>query len=269
MNQVPPQSRVLPVVLQRNAFSPRLVARAADVWRAMQDVVVDESTAVGWAPERYAREGTMFVVRSMAVQHSREVHINEPLVGRTWVSRARREILFTRQVRVLGGQALIAAATQEWAYLSRDLSPTKPGPELYAAFAIEGELASVELPDPMEKVSGAVHQFSFRTWHTWMDPFGHVNHPDYVEFCDEAVSQRLAQAGLDAQKLVPVAEEVNFKAAIGAGAQVDVETRLIGLREGVAITSHRILVAGRLCATATLHRRYLDASDAHWVDALR
>ena len=269
MTQYPAAARDLPVVLQRNAFSPRLVARAADVWRAMQDIVVDESTAVGWPPEKYAQTGTMFVVRSMAVQHSRELKINEPLIGRTWVSRARREILFTRQVRLFGGTGLVATATQEWAYLARDLSPIKPGPELYEAFAIHDGFTSVELPDAPEKLTGPLHVFEFTTWHTWMDPFGHVNHPDYVEFCDEALCQVLASKGLPTQNIVPVAEEVSFKAAIPAGAKVRVETQLKGQLGSTVITAHKVLVDGKICALATLQRQLLADTGTQLLEALR
>ena len=66
MNTWPGTAKAFPVVLQRNSFSPRLSARAGDVWRAMQDVVVDQSADVGWTPARYDSTNTMFVVRSMS-----------------------------------------------------------------------------------------------------------------------------------------------------------------------------------------------------------
>lgn len=265
MSQVPSGVAAQPVLLQRNSFGPRLVARAGDVWRAMQDVVVDHSTAVGWPPERYAATNSMFVVRTMTVRHFRELRIGEPLVGFTWVSRARRSVLFTREVRLVTLDTTAATATQEWAFLSRDLQPTKPSPELYAAFPMIEHDAHVELEAPTTTVTHAPrHHFRFQTWHTWMDPFAHINHPAYVDFCDEALCRIVAGGGLEPQHLVPVAEQVHFRAAIAADAEVDVETTWVGTLGHAAICEHRVLVAGKACALATTVRAFLGEGDASW-----
>lgn len=264
MKRVPPSTPAFDVMLQRNSFGPRLVARAGDVWRAMQDVVVDQSTAVGWPPARYAQTNSMFVVRTMTVQHARELRIGEPLTGFTWVSRARRSVLFTREVRLFTGEESVAVATQEWAYLSRDLQPTKPGPELYAAFPIIEGLPRVELEAPAAPADGKRHHFRFRTWHTWMDPFGHINHPAYVDFCDEALCRIVGAAGLEPQHLMPVAEQVHFRAPIAADVEVEVETTLVGAVGSAAVLEHRVIVDDKVCALATTHRALLGAGDASW-----
>jgi 3-hydroxymyristoyl/3-hydroxydecanoyl-(acyl carrier protein) dehydratase len=78
----------------------------------------------------------------------------------------------------------------------------------------------------------------------------------------------LAGAGLDAQALSPVAEEVHFRAAIGPDAPVDVETSLQGQAGAdVGVFAHRILVAGKVCATATTFRRAVGA-ESGWVERL-
>ena len=252
-------------MLQRNSFGPRLVARAGDVWRAMQDVVVDESTVKGWPPERYAATNSMFVVRNMAVKHLRELRIGEPLTGYTWVSRARRSVLFTREVRLFTGDELVAGATQEWAYLSRDLQPTKPGPELYEAFPIIEGLPRVELDVATTKIESAkTHSFRFRTWHTWMDPFAHINHPAYVDFCDEGICRIVAGGGLEPQNLMPVSEEVHFRAPIAADVEVVVETTVTGTLGNAAVLTHRVLVDDKTCALATTTRAMLGHPDAAW-----
>ena len=106
MNTIPPETLTFPVSLQRHAFGPRLVPHAGDVWRAMQDVVVDQSSSVGWTPERYVEANTMFVVRTMTVRHHREVRIGEPLLGPHLAVARARQMLFTRQVRLFGGDEL-------------------------------------------------------------------------------------------------------------------------------------------------------------------
>lgn len=255
MKTFPPQSVAFPLTLQRHAFGPRLVARAGDVWRGMQDVVVDQSSSVGWTPERYVQENTMFVVRTMTVRHEREVRIGENLVGRTWPSRDRRQMLFTRQVRLFSADELIASATQEWAYLSRDLQPTRAGQGIYDAFSLVTGYPDIELPE-FTPEAGPTHAFDFVTWHGWMDPHGHANHAAYVDYCDEGIARVVAAEGKDPQRLVPVAETVHFRAAIGAGEKISVETTRAGVLRGsgAVVYKHRILSGEKICATATTMR---------------
>ena len=85
------------MLLNRNAFGPWLVARAGDVWRAMQDVVVDQSSSLGGLdPGPLSRQGLMFIVRHMRVVHHREAHrrvagghLAPPVPGGTCSSPAR------------------------------------------------------------------------------------------------------------------------------------------------------------------------------------
>ena len=175
MRTFPASARAFPVLLNRNAFGPRLVARAGDVWRAMQDVVVDQSSSVGWTPDRYVEAGLMFIVRHMRVVHHREVRIAESLEGRTWPHRSRRDMLFTREVRLLSGEELVATATQEWALLTRALEPARGNAEIASAFTLEAGFPSVDLPAFERREGAAVHHLAFRTWHLWMDAHAHAN----------------------------------------------------------------------------------------------
>jgi len=253
----PEETVVFTATLPRSGFGPRLTARAGEVWRAMQDVVADQSNSVGWTPEAYVKAGTMFVVRSMTVRHAREVKVDEVLTGRTWPSKARRAMLFTRQVRMFDtGKTLVASATQEWALLTvHDLQPTRAGQELFDAFKIyEGHPDLEELPAPRWKEDAQPQRFEFTVWHGWMDPNGHANHAAYVDYCDEAVARILASEGKDPQRVVAIAETVHFRAAITGGDVVTVETlELPSTPEGRLFT-HRLLVNGKVCATATLLR---------------
>ncbi len=254
MRTFPEETSPFPVILGRNAFGPRLVPHAGDVWRAMQDVVVDQSSSVGWTPERYVEENTMFVVRTMTVRHVREVRIEEPLQGRTWPSRERRQMLFTRQVRLFNGEELIAGATQEWAYLTRDLQPTRAGKGIYAAFHINEGFPDVELPSFIAVEGKPTNVFDFTVWHAWMDPHGHANHAAYVDYCDEGIARVVAAEGGDPQQLKPVAETVHFRAAIGAGELITVETVEAGHASGARVFKHRILSGDKVCATAVVLR---------------
>lgn len=232
-----------------------------------------ESMRVGWPPSRYVEEKTSFIVRSMTVVHERETSYGDELKARTWVSRMRREMFSTREVRISGPDGLIASATQEWVHVAADLSPTRAGAALIAAFPV------VEVPDAkspalseiVEKIEGRVHQLRFRCWHTWMDPLAHINHPVYVDWCDESVSCAMKAAGLPPVELVPVAESAVFKSGVVADQEVTVNSALVGATaEGHAVFAHRIVDdVGTLCAQVTTVRRLATLASSRLVDALR
>ncbi len=249
--------------LPRHAANPRGVGRAAEVWRLFQEAAVIASTRVGWPPERYVQAGTGFVVYGMTVRHAREVVYGEPLQAETWVPSFARGILSRREVRLSGHLGPVAAATQRWVHVGASLKPTRASPELVGALTLEdrGE-PELQLPG-FEPADGPERAFAFEVWHTWMDPLGHVNHPAYVDFCDEATSRLLAKAGEDPVRLVPVAEQVDWKRGAVAGERVVVWTRAAGRSvDGDAVLLHRITGEGPdapLYATATTVRRLLGA----------
>ena len=263
----------LALTLPRNAFSPREAARAGDLWRACQDVAVWESTRLGWPPGRYRDEGTSFIVRSMTAVHHRETSYGEPLRARTWVSRVRREMFSTREVRIDAAGERVCSATQEWVHVAADLSPSRAPLTLSEAFpVVAGGDGPVTLPEIAEKIADArVHVLRFRCWHLWMDPLAHVNHPLYVDFADESLSCAMARAGLSPAALVPIAETATFRAGVLADVEVRVETRLTGTTAaGELVLAHRIHGPDeQLCATATTVRRVAGESTARLVAALR
>lgn len=245
-------------LLPRNAFSPRERARAADLWRACQDTATAASIAAGWAPARYVAEGSAFVVRTMTTAHGRETAYGEALVGESWVSRVRRDMFMTREVRLFAGEEPVLSATQEWVHVSRELKPSRAPEALLGSFPADARGESIELPPLAEPVELALGAFSFRCWETWMDPLGHVNHPQYVDFCEEAIARALVARGVDPVRVVPKAEQCTFRAAIGAGDEVTVTTNLRGFTEGgSAVFDHQLFARDALATTATTVRSLL------------
>lgn len=245
-------------LLPRNAFSPRETARAGDLWRACQDTATAASIAAGWPPSRYVSEGNAFIVRTMTTRHERETSYGEPIVGESWVSRVRREMFMTREVRLVGASGLVLSATQEWVHVSRELKPSRAPESMLSAFPVADGDESVVLPEVVEALERELPDFTFLCWETWMDPLGHVNHPQYVDFCDEAISRALRGRGVDPVRLVPKAEQCTYRAAIGAGTEVRVTTRLKGLSvEGAAVFGHELFADGVLATTATTVRTLL------------
>jgi acyl-CoA thioesterase FadM len=247
-----------PLVLPRNAFSPRERARAGDLWRACQDAAVLDSMRVGWPPSRYREEGTSFIVRTMTARHHRATAYGERLVARTWVPRVRRDMFWTRHVRIDSEEGVVLDATQEWVHVDAKLSPSRAPAALMRAFAVVPDLgAAVEIPEIVERVEDAPeHTLTFRCWHVWMDPLDHVNHPAYVDFVDELSSSVLARAGVAPASLVPVAETATYRAGVTADSTVRVTARLLGLTAvGEPVVAHEVRARPRDGAAETLCAR--------------
>ncbi len=257
----------------RNAFSPRDAARAGDLWRVCQDAAVLGSTRRGWTPRRYREEACGFLVRRMAVRHHAPLTFGDSVAARTWVSSFLRGMITHREIRLAGANGPVASATQEWIFIALEGGQVRPvrAPEsVTATFVVEDHGPSVVVPAASAPPGAATATFSFAAWFGWMDPLGHANHPQYVDWCDEALARALAPR-CSAFDLVPVGEEVTFRSGVIAPERVTVHTALIGLdAAGDAVFAHRVLGEdGRLCATATLVRRAADGGGAALVDAFR
>jgi acyl-CoA thioesterase FadM len=252
-----------PLVLPRHAFSKREVARAGDLWRACQDIAVDASTRGGWPPVRYKAERTAYVMRSMVCVHARETSHGEALASQTWISKTKRELISLREVRLSaadanGAHLPIAAATQEWVHVSSDLQLMRMPRSMLDAFAPMPGSRTIAFPDYEPREVEKEHRFAFECWQTWTDPLGHVNHPVYVDWCDEAVARALAPAGIDPALLQPIAESVLYRRPVGPGMNVVVTSRALGVHDGGVVMSHAITdEQGDSFAEATTARRVI------------
>jgi len=230
-----------PLRLPRNAFSAREAPRAGDIWRLCQDTATLASIRAGWPPARFRAEGVFFIVYRMVVVHAAEIPYGEVLDATTWVSRLRRRTLSTREVRLRAAGELVAAATQDWVHVdSQTFKPKQGSAETAAAFpAIEVE-PSVKMPE-FEEHPGRHGMFQFQMWQTWADPLAHANHPAYIDWCDEATTRRMVEAGIEPSLLRPVAEQVTFRDSVLPGEQVTVHTERAGvLGRNAVVLKHRL-----------------------------
>lgn len=250
------------LTLPRSAFTPREVARAADLWRAFQDLAVGGSSSAGWPPARYREERVSFIVRAMVVVHHRETVFGEALRGATWPSRVQRGMFFRREGRLAAGGAPIASATQDWVHVGADLAPVRGSAALLDAFPEQTHEPPVALP-AYDRIEGApAHAFELECWHTWMDPLAHVNHPTYVGWADEALARIAAARGIDPCDLAPVAEEARFRSGVVASERVVVTTRLTGRAGEAAVCAHELATAdGRRVAHLVTVRRLAAGGD--------
>ena len=157
----------------------------------------------------------------------------------------------------------MASATQRWVHVRADLKLARASDALIRSFPTEDRGPAVTLPahDPIEEAR--THVFELDCWHTWMDPLGHVNHPAYVDWADEALSRAMVRARIERpSELRGVAESAHFASGVTAGERVRVETRLTGrTRDGAAVFSHAILADERSAASVVTVRRLRGEAD--------
>lgn len=251
------------VVITRRSISPRGVARPAEVWRLAQEVAVQASSRAGWPPERYADAGVGFIVSDMTVEHFRELDYGERLRARTWIGAFRRGMLADREIRLTGGRGPLARISQRWVHVRRgddnQIGLSRADDELVASLQPSSHpVPAATLPQVARPWQlGRGDHFELDVWHTWMDPYGHVNHPMYVDFFDEVLARCAVDVGIDPQGLFAVAERVRFRQAALAGDRLAVEVEAIGenavgdvVFEGVV----RRVQDGAVAAQATLVR---------------
>jgi len=230
----------VPLLLPREAASPRHVARASSVWRLFQEAAVQASSQQGWTPERYTAAGMGFVLARMVAVHHDELRYGLPLQARTWVRGFKRRTISEREIRLHTPDGLVASASQRWAHVSSALKVCSATPEFAAAFPIVDVPGSppVSLPE-LAPAEGPEHAMALSCWYSWLDPFGHVNHPTYLEWCDEHTARLLAAAGVDPALLQPVAEQIHYRSGVSGGDPIAVRTRLVGVGEGGRVVGLR------------------------------
>lgn len=235
--------------IPRHACSPRHTSRAGDLWRLVQEAAVFASEAAGWPASRYVAEGTAFVVREMSGVHFREARYGESLPTRTCIAESRRGILLRRETWV----ADVMRASVQWAHVDRQGVPTRAGPALVEAFAVE-PAPGLELPAFEPAEPEPLPRFHLQPWWTEMDPLGHTNHPRYLDWADEALSRAVAARGADPLEIVPLAETLRFRGSARAGDEVNVALVDVGGFGDVGVYDVRITAQGILVCEGRIWR---------------
>jgi acyl-CoA thioesterase FadM len=254
--------------LPRNAYTPREVPRAADLWRLCQDAATLASIGSDWPPQRFRDEKVAFIVYRMTMVHEGSKPYGALIQAKTWVSKLRRRTLSTREVRLSTDGQPLAAATQEWVHVDFETFKPKQGtPETAAAFPPVDVGPSVTMPD-YDETPGSGNEFRFEMWQTWSDPLAHANHPAYLDWCDEATSRHMVEAGIDPVLLRPVAESVAYKNAVLPGEEVVVRTKRIGtVGLDAVVLRHEMTTERGSAAEATTIRTLADGDGARWIHA--
>ena len=150
--------------------------------------------------------------------------------------------------------------------MASTLRPLRASDAMVAAFPpVEVDDPEVIL-DPLEPSPPlGERMFDFEVWHTWIDPNRHVNHPTYVDFCDEAIGRIAAEAGADPQGLVPLAERVIWKSGAVGGDRISVRSHWYAAGDAVRFEQEHRLADGTLLARATAIRRHVESGGLSWL----
>lgn len=206
-------------------------------------------------------------MRQMTVVHQREIGPDSHFHAQTWVAENRRDTLSVREIRLFenspAGEPAICAS-QQWAYVDRKEGLKRAPKELIESFPLISGGKRVALPELAHRHEGSrVHEFELPCLHIWRDAMGHLNHPDYVDLCDEGTMRGMLSAGLATEKLVSRGERVTYRSSINAGDLVRVRTTLLGTADGGGLLfDHELHVGDRLCAEAVTWRSYTDGDEA-------
>ncbi len=197
-------------------------------------------------------------MRDMTAIHTREALYGEALTAWSRVVEARRDLLMRREAAIDG----VMRASMDWVHIGPAGGPTRAPPALVAAFPVEIGGAVVTLPAFTPIAPVALPPFSVTPWWTEMDPMGHVNHPRYVDWAEEAVSVWLAAQRVDPVGLVPVAERVRFRTAAKAGDTIEVRGERVGHVGRAIVVQLRMRHGEQTVCDVTLVRDHL-SGDLH------
>jgi acyl-CoA thioester hydrolase len=202
-------------------------------------------------------------VRSLVGVHRREARYGDLLHGFTAVSGVRRDTLLNR-VTVLDN---VLHASVEWVHCGRDGAPTRAPADMLrdlrrpdARTHVTPDISLPTLP-PVSPLSLPV--LLLEPWWTEMDPVGHVNHPRYVDWADEAVARWLVPRGFDPVGVRPVADALTFRAGAAAGQRVEVRATLVAAAGDAAAFDIAVTADGARAAEGRIVRAHL-AGSAAW-----
>lgn len=167
--------------------------------RYMQEAAIEASTALGFSPEWYSRQGAGWVVRRLAVCYFDPLAYGDEVEAATWIALMRgvRSVRDYDLTRVRDG-ARIARGRAEWVYVDMQTGqPTRVPDGWLEAFASKGRPEELIVrPSSLRPIADA-HRYISRQrvqFHE-LDAVQHVNHAVYLEWAEQAWFDALRAAG--------------------------------------------------------------------------
>jgi acyl-CoA thioester hydrolase len=162
--------------------------------RYMAETTFDASSAAGYDMGKYKQIEKNWLIRENEVEFLQPLRYGDTLEVKTWVADFRRvQSLRMYEFRLKGSERLIARGQTNWIFLdAKTHRPASIPEELKTAFFPEGppeEAPQREpFPTPPPPPPGAV---TFKRRIAWsdLDPTGHVNNAQYLDFLQEAIME--------------------------------------------------------------------------------
>lgn len=170
----------------------------------MQEAAIEASTEAGFSPDWYTANGTGWVIRKLDIRYFLQLHYNDELAIKTWVSdiqrvSSHREYEITR----VADNARVARARVNWIYV--DLNTRRPlriSPIFFEAFSPDGELESLDIHIPKAHVPENAYRYRTqrRVAFYEVDTAQHVHHAVYLEWILQAYFDAIRAGGYPLDK---------------------------------------------------------------------
>jgi YbgC/YbaW family acyl-CoA thioester hydrolase len=167
--------------------------------RYMQEAAIEASTALGFSPEWYSRQGAGWVVRRLTVRYLAPLVYGDEVEVATWIAQMRGvRSLRDYDVARRGDGARIAQGRAEWVYVDMQSGqPTRVPDGWLEAFSSRGRPEQWSIrPENVPPIAQAHrHSSRHRVGFHELDAVRHVNHAVYLEWAEQAVRDALRVAG--------------------------------------------------------------------------
>jgi acyl-CoA thioester hydrolase len=165
----------------------------------LQEAAIEASAEAGFDMDWYAAQGTLWIIRELAVRYFAPATYGDEIEVTTWVSDLRR-VRSHREYevrRVSDGERLLRARA-DWVYVDTQTGRPFHIPDHMAeAFDPSGDLPDIGVRIRNPQVIDGSRRYRHRRIaqiHE-IDPVGHVNHANYLRWIEQAYQDAMRAAG--------------------------------------------------------------------------
>lgn len=174
----------------------------------LQEVATRASADAGFSYSWYFEQQRAWVVRQMTIRYLLPLRHGDQISLRTWVSDFRR-IYSHREydLRRASDDKPAVRARAKWVYVNLEsIRPLRIPAEMEAAFQPSGIVDDipVRLKDPLVITNNPTFVYPRRVQHYEIDPSGHVNNAEYLNWFEQAMLTALVTVGWPADRLAEI-----------------------------------------------------------------
>ena len=165
---------------------PGPAAGFAALARLLETAATTASTEAGFAPEWYAAQRTVWVIRRSTIESAAEIAPGTTLEIRTWVADFRR-VRSIREYRAYREGVEILRARTDWVYVELPAGKPRRIPDaMMSAFVPEGCGTMSRVPLALGEPSSSTAALEWSVGAADLDRLGHVNNANYFDYVESA-----------------------------------------------------------------------------------